>query len=195
MIADPTAAFSVMLHARAMKLAWWYWVAILFAAGMAIWGWFAIGPSHPAYALMVVSVTFGVGPAVGAPVLRFLPPHWFRVPDGERVLHRMLGVGIFGWLLERSGWNRHVLLPLRGFNGSRAGLPSLELSIRASAGAHGACFGVHVLLAVVALLTGHPWSAALWLLLPGVFVHLYPVLLQRSITLRLQPLLEKSCST
>ena len=74
-------------------------------------------------------------------------------------------------------------------------MPSLELSIRASAGAHGASFGVHVLLAVVALLTGHPWSAALWLLLPGVFVHLYPVLLQRSITLRLQPLLEKSCST
>lgn len=175
-----------------MKLAWWYWVAILFAAGMAVWGWFAIGPSHPAYAPMVVSVTFGVGPIVGAPVLRFLPRHWFLVPRGERVLHRMLGVRIFGWLLDRTGWNRHVVLPLRGFNGSRSSLPSLELSTRAGAGAHGACFLVHVLLAVVALLNGHRWIAALWMLLPGVFVHLYPFLLQRSIMLRLQPLLERS---
>ena len=42
-----------------------------------------------------------------------------RVPAGERVLHRMLGVGIFGWLLERSGWNRHVAGPVRGFDGDR----------------------------------------------------------------------------
>jgi hypothetical protein len=32
------------------------------------------------------------------------------------------------------------------------------------------------------------------MLLPGVVVHLYPVLLQRSIMLRLQPLLEKTDS-
>jgi hypothetical protein len=47
-----------------------------------------------------------------------------------------------------------------------------------------------VLLAAVALFTGYPWGA-LWILLPGVVVHLYPVLLQRSIMLRLQPLLDR----
>jgi hypothetical protein len=48
-------------------------------------------------------------------------------------------------------------------------------------------------LAAVALFTGHPWGALL-ILLPGVVLHLYPVLLQRSIMLRLQPLLDKSGS-
>jgi hypothetical protein len=47
--------------------------------------------------------------------------------------------------------------------------------------------------AALAVLTGHAWGA-LWILLPGVVVHLYPVLLQRSIMLRLQPLLDKSGS-
>ena len=65
--------------------------------------------------------------------------------------------------------------------------------MRGGAGAHGACFAIHALLAAVALFTGHPWGA-LWILLPGVVVHLYPVLLQRSIMLRLQPLLDKSGS-
>ena len=76
--------------------------------------------------------------------------------------------------------------PKREFHGTRAGLPSLEGSVRSTASAHGTCFAIHVLLAAVALFTGHPWGA-LWILLPGVVVHLYPVLLQRSIMLRLQP--------
>jgi len=106
----------------------------------------------------------------------------------------MLGVGVFGWLLDASGWNRRVLGPLRGFSGKRAGLTSLEQSVQAAAVSHGICFAIHVLLAVLALFTSHPWSAALWMLLPGVVVHLYPVLLQRSIMRRLQPLLDKTAS-
>jgi hypothetical protein len=106
----------------------------------------------------------------------------------------MLGVGVFGWLLDVSGWNRHVLEPLRGFSGKRAGLLSLEQSLRGAAVSHGICFAIHVLLALLALFSRHPWSAALWMLLPGAVVHLYPVLLQRSIMLRLQPLLDKTAS-
>ena len=108
---------------------------------------------------------------------------------GERVLHRILGVGVFGWLLERSGWNRNnAYLP--------TSLTRDRLRLRADAarggiGAHGFCFAIHVLLSAVALFSGH-WRGALWILLPGVFIHLYPVLLQRSILLRLQPLLERS---
>jgi hypothetical protein len=82
---------------------------------------------------------------------------------------------------------------MRGFNGTKAALPSLELSVRASASAHGVCFAIHLLFAVFALFTGHP-RGALWILLPGVIVHLYPVLLQRSMMLRLRPLLDKSGS-
>ena len=47
-----------------------------------------------------------------------------------------------------------------------------------------------LLLAVAALITAHPWGA-LWILLPGVVTHLYPMLLQRSIMLRIQPLLDQ----
>jgi hypothetical protein len=103
----------------------------------------------------------------------------------------MFGVGVFGWLLDRSGWNRHQAEPMRGFDGTRAGLSSLERSVRGAASAHGTSFAIHIFLAAGALLTGYSWGA-LWLLVPGVVVHLYPVLLQRSISLRLQPLLDKS---
>jgi hypothetical protein len=171
-----------------------YWIAVLFMAGVLIFCWSVPGPDHPAYGLLVVGWTLNLGPVVAGPVMLRLPARWFCVPAGERVLHRMLGVGVFGWLLDRSGWNRHVALPMRGFKGTRAALPSLELSVRASASAHGACFAVHVLLAALALATGHPWGA-LWLLLPGVPIHLYPVLLQRSVMLRLQPLLDKCGSS
>lgn len=177
--------------------AFWYWVGILLAAGLLIDLWFDddIGPGHPAYALLVTTWTFFLTPGVAIPavllVARLLPRHWFRVPAGERVLHRMLGVGNFGWLLERSGWNRRVVVPLRRFDGTRAGLRSLERSALGGIIAHGACFAVHLLLAAAALFTGHPWGA-LWILLPGVVLHLYPVLLQRSIMLRLQRLLDES---
>jgi len=166
---------------------------MLLWAGILVLLWLDFGPSNPFYALMVLAWTWLLGPGVAVPVMRRLPRRWFRVPAGERVLHRMLGVGIFGWLLDRSGWNRHLAEPVRGFDGSRGGLRSLEQSVRGGTCAHGTSFAIHVLLAAVALFTGHP-SGALWMLLPGVVPHLYPVLLQRSIMLRLQPLLDKSGS-
>ena len=80
---------------------------------------------------------------------------------------------------------------MRGFKGTKASLSSLELSVRAGASGHGACFAIHLLLAAFVLFTGHR-SGALWILLSGVVIHLYPVLLQRSIMLRLQPVLDRS---
>jgi len=164
--------------------------------------WFVLGPSSkvagvttPLYAVSVALATAALGVAVPAPaVIQRAPRQWFRVPVGERIFHRVVGVGVFGWLLDVSGWNRHVLEPQRGFSGKRTGLLSLEQSVRAAAVAHGTGFAIHVLLATLALFSMHPWSAALWMLLPGVVVHLYPVLLQRSIMLRLQPLLDKTGS-
>lgn len=167
-----------------------YLTASLFMAGVLIVWWFVRGPDHPVYGLLVVGWTLQLGPVLAGPVMLRLPARWFRVPAGERVLHRILGVEVFGSLLDRSGWNRHVALPMRGFNGTRAALRSLELSVRGSTSGHAACFAIHILFAVFVLLIGHRW-AALWILLPGVLVHLYPVLLQRSIMLRLQPVLAR----
>jgi hypothetical protein len=170
----------------------WYRLVLLFFAVELTVVWFVLGPSNPWYGVGVAGATFSLGPAVAAPILRRVPRQLFRVPAGERVLHRIVGVGIFGWLLDVSGWNRRVAGPIRGFSGKRAGLLSLEQRARAGAIAHGICFAIHVLLAVLALFSRHPLSGALWMLLPGVVVHLYPVLLQRSIMLRLQPLLDKT---
>ena len=181
------------------------WFRLIYLVFLAIYitvFWFVLGPASkvagattPWYAVSVACGTFGLVIAVPAlAVMRRVPRQWFRVPMGERVLHRVVGVGVFCWLLDVSGWNRHVLEPLRGFSGNRVGLPSLEQSVRAAAVSHGICFAIHVLLAFLALFSRHPWSAALWMLLPGVVVHLYPVLLQRSIMLRLQPLLDQTGS-
>lgn len=140
-----------------------------------VWGTSALVPALPALA-----------------VVRRVPRQWFRVPTGERLLHRMLGVGVFGWLLDVSGWNRHVLEPLRGFTGRRGALPLLVQSVRTAAVSHGICFVIHVLLAVFALFSRHPWRGALWMLLPGGVVHLYPA--TTALHLRLQPLLDKTGS-
>ena len=157
--------------------------------------WFVLGPNHPWRGVIVVWGTMSIVPAVPAlAIARRLPRRWFRVPEGERLLHRMLGVGVFGWLLEVSGWNRRILKPLRGFSGKRAALLALEQSVQASVIAHGICFAIHVLLAGLALFSRYPWRGALWVLLPGVVAHLYPVLLQRSTMLRFQPLLHKVSS-
>jgi hypothetical protein len=172
----------------------WYRVILGFCAVDLAVFWFVLGPSSPWYAVGLVGGTFSLGPVVAGPVVRCVPRHWFRVRPGERVLHRIFGIGIFGWLLDVSGWNRLVNKPLRGFSGKRSGLLSLEQSLRSSVSAHGTCFAIHVLLAGLALFSRHPWSGALWMLLPGVVVHLYPVLLQRSIMLRLQPLLDRTGS-
>jgi hypothetical protein len=172
---------------------WYRLVLLFFAMELAVF-WFVLGPSSPWYAVGVAGITFALGPAVAGPVKRRVPQQWFRVPPGERILHRILGIGVFGWLLDVSGWNRVVAKPMRGFSGKKAGLISLEQSLRGNVSAHGTCLAIHVLLAILALFSRHPWSGALWMLLPGVVVHLYPVLLQRSIMLRLQPLLDETAA-
>ena len=172
----------------------WYLLALLFIATYLTVLWFVFGPSSPWYAVMLAWGTASLEPTLGALLMRRVPRQRFRVPTGERVLHRIVGVAIFDWLLDVFGWNRRVVKPIRGFSGTRAGLRSLEQHARAGAIAHGACFAIHVLLAVLALFSTRPWIGALWMLLPGVVIHLYPVLLQRSTMLRLQPLLDKSGS-
>ena len=80
--------------------------------------------------------------------------------------------------------------PTWGFAITRAGLPPWNGLREAVAAPTASALPSTYYLAAVALFTGHPWGA-LWILLPGVVVHLYPVLLQRSIMLRLQPLLNQ----
>ena len=75
-----------------------YWSGMLLMAGGLIVCWFDshVGPGQPVYALLLVTWTFLLAPGVAIPALLRVPRHWFRVPAGECVLHRALGVGVFG---------------------------------------------------------------------------------------------------
>src|SRR5262245_39036027 len=74
-----------------------YWPWMLILAGVMITLWFARGPEYPAVPLLVTLWTWMLGPGMALPLLRRLPRGWFYVPARERVLHRLLGVGLFGW--------------------------------------------------------------------------------------------------
>lgn len=73
-------------------------------------------------------------------------------------------------------------------------MPRLLMNIQATEGAHAIAFVPHLILAALALWTGHEWGA-LWMLLPGLVIHLYPVLLQRRMTLRVAPLIRRFAAT
>ena len=151
--------------------------------------WRVMGPDNIVFAAQAAVWSFSLS-LLFLPVALALPARWYGVRPGERWLHRALGVAAFGRLLERSGWNRRVVAPLRGQSVSGGRLPDLLKATRVSMGIHALSFVVHLPLAGFALGTGHLWGA-LWLLVPAVLLHLYPVLLQRTMVLRLRPLLER----
>lgn len=173
----------------------WYRIVVLLMTGLVLGSSFSGGLGRPGFALLVIAWTFCLDPVLIGVVARFMPARWFRVPGREQVLHRALGIPVFARLIERAGWNDLVVRPLwkeAGYRpGTKASLEFRASSARVGGGAHAVCFGLHVLLAAAALVARHP-RAALWILLPGVVVHLYPTLLQRSVLLRLQPLLERA---
>jgi hypothetical protein len=172
-----------------------YRLVALLMAGPVFYIWYKVGPGNPVVAVAVASWTWVLDPAIIDPVKRFMPAHWFRVPKREDVLHRLLGVPIFARLLELSGWNNVVVRPILKTEGYKPGTKgSLQIradSARSGGGAHAICFAIHVVVAAAALFSGYA-RTALWILLPGVVLHLYPMLLQRSVLLRLQPLLGRT---
>jgi hypothetical protein len=173
----------------------WYRIVVLLMTGLVLASVFSWGPGQPGFPLLVTGWTFCLDPVLIDVMTRFMPARWFRVPEAEHVLHRVLGIRVFARLIERAGWNDLVVRPLwneAGYKpGTKASLEFRASAARTGGGAHAVCFGLHVLLAAAALVTRHP-RAALWILLPGVVLHLYPTLLQRFILLRLQPLLERA---
>jgi hypothetical protein len=173
----------------------WYRLVVLLMTLLVPFSWFTTGPGNLAFAIYVIGWTFVLDPVLIDHVEGFMPGSWFHVPRGERVIHRLLGVSIFSRLLELSGWNNVVVRPILKTEsyrpGTRASLAVRANSARRGGGAHAICFALHVLLAAATLFAGYPRNA-LRVLLPGVVVHLYPTLLQRSILLRLQPLLDRA---
>ncbi|GAA1107586.1 glycosyl-4,4'-diaponeurosporenoate acyltransferase CrtO family protein [Nocardiopsis metallicus] len=148
--------------------------------------WLLIGPGGFAFAWVThfvlmawVSVVLDARPGP-------LEHPWFRVRSWEPGCYRALGAGLFGWVLESTGWNR-VVRRDRAFDGTRAGLLGLDQLTRSSETGHLMCATVTVIVAVAALWAG-AWGGALWLVALGVVLHVYPVMLQRSLRSRIQAL-------
>ena len=121
------------------KVALSYWTGIVVLGGTLIICWFDddVGPGHPVFATLLAGWTLMLGSGLVAPAIRFLSPRWWHVPERERALHAILGVSVFGWLLDRSGWNRHAVYPAWGFSTiTRTRLSLRALAARAGGGAH-----------------------------------------------------------
>ena len=111
---------------------------------------------------------------------------WFQVHAWEPRVYRALGVLRYMSLLRLVGWER-FRQAAQGYDGTRRSLPRYERATREAEYSH-------LLLAVIcaavigAAAVQRAWDTALWFLLTTLLLHVYPVLLQRTMRARLQRL-------
>ncbi|GAB3689454.1 glycosyl-4,4'-diaponeurosporenoate acyltransferase CrtO family protein [Nocardiopsis oceani] len=155
--------------------------------------WIMIGPTGFVFAWIAHFVLMaGVSVALDARS-RPLEHPWFRVRRWEVPLYGRLGARLYGRALDAVGWNR-VVERGRGFDGTRAGLTGLDQHTRSSEAGHLLCLVVASVLAAAAVSMGS-WAGALWLVGLGVLLHVYPVMLQRLLRVRIQVLAGRTQST
>jgi hypothetical protein len=104
---------------------------------------------------------------------------WFRVRAWEPRAYRLIGVHAYRSLLRIVGWDR-LNRRSRPFDGTRASLPALDRATRVSELAHLILAAIGTVLVVVAV-AFQAWQGAAWLLALNVLLHVYPVLLQRTV--------------
>ncbi|GGL20150.1 glycosyl-4,4'-diaponeurosporenoate acyltransferase CrtO family protein [Deinococcus radiotolerans] len=115
---------------------------------------------------------------------------WFRVKAWEVPLYRRLGVYPYMALLRALGWER-LRRQAQGFDGTRLTLGRYERFTREAEFSHALLGLVTLGLVGVTALRGQGDTAA-WLLLTGVVCHGYPVMLQRTLRVRLERLMRRS---
>lgn len=148
------------------------------AGGLTVAGWFAIGPDHLAYAVVVQGGFLFLG-LLATPRWADVGRSRYRVARLEPAVYRWLGVWLFNRILTTIGWNRAVRAmrdDLDAGDRKRRTLRGTELSETG----HVLAGAATVLLAVVAVLSSHV-HGALQILLVGVVVHGYPIMLQRTV--------------
>ncbi|CAM3740987.1 hypothetical protein DEFR109230_10515 [Deinococcus frigens] len=111
---------------------------------------------------------------------------FFIVRPWEAPLYQRLGASIFANILRLVGWER-LRWGARGFGGTRASLARLDHATREAEYSHLLLALICLGLAAGAFLL-HAADTAGWLLFTTIPVHLYPVMLQRSLRWRLQRL-------
>jgi len=97
-----------------------------------------------------------------------------------------VGVRLFNAVVNRVDWNRGIS-GMRGYAPCRAGLRILDRKTRESETAHVLGAAVTVAAAAAALFAGSGTGAA-WIGATGILIHVYPMMVQRSVRYRLQGL-------
>ncbi|KNC19058.1 hypothetical protein AC792_07970 [Arthrobacter sp. RIT-PI-e] len=143
---------------------------------LAITGWFAIGPDHIIYAV-VVKCGFLLMALLAGPVMVDIGRSRYQVNNLEPRIYMLLGAEVVRRVLDIVGWNR-VIKQMRRSEDGGSGLARFLRGTEQSETAHLLGAAATVTLAITAAVTHHPLGAVQVLVL-GLLLHGYPVMIQR----------------
>ncbi|WAP50600.1 hypothetical protein OL239_11205 [Arthrobacter sp. ATA002] len=151
-------------------------LGLVFGLGLTVAGWFAIGPDHLVYAV-VVQGAFLFMALLAGPALVDVARQRYRVSPVEPRIYILLGAEALRRLLGVVGWNR-IIMQMRRTEQGASGKARFLRGTEQSETGHLLGFSATAVLAIMAAATSHPRGAAQILLL-GMILHLYPVMIQR----------------
>jgi hypothetical protein len=160
---------------------------LVIGVGLPVAGWFAIGPDHVVYAVVVQGAFLLMALLIG-PSLVDVNRSRYQVRKLEALIYTLLGAESLRRVLDAVGWNR-LIKQMRQEPGaaSRKRGSGRDRFLRGTEQSEtGHLLGITAtgLLSLVAALTSHP-VGALQILLVGVILHLYPVMIQRLVRSKL----------
>jgi hypothetical protein len=161
-------------HARPLSL--------LVGVGLAVAGWFAIGPDHVVYAVVVQGGFLFMALLIG-PSLVDVACSRYRVRSFEPRIYRLLGVEAFRRALDLVGWNR-VIKNMRQATHKELGTSRFLRGTEQSETGHLVGLAATGLLVLLTAVTSHA-VGALQILLGGAILHTYPIMVQRLVRFRL----------
>ncbi len=165
---------------------------LLVGVGLAVAGWFAIGPDHVVYAVVVQGGFLFMALLIG-PSLVDVARSRYRVGSFEPRIYTLLGAEALRRALDLVGWNR-VIKNMRQAECKEPGTSCFLRGTEQSETGHLLGFTATGLLVLLAVVTSHP-VGALQILLVGAILHVYPIMIQRLIRFRLTRRLTRSNRT
>lgn len=155
---------------------------LLVGVGLAVAGWFAIGPDHVVYAVVVQGGFLFMALLIG-PLLVDVARSRYRVRSFEPRIDTLLGAEAVRRALDLVGWNR-VIKNMRQAKNEEPGTSRFLRGTEQSETGHLLGLTATGLLVLLAVVTSHP-VGALQILLVGVILHIYPIMIQRLVRFRL----------
>ncbi len=154
----------------------------LVGIGLAVAGWFAIGPDHVVYAVILQGGFLFMALLIG-PSLVDTARSRYQVRSFEPRIYKLLGAEAFRRTLDVVGWNR-VIKNMRQTENEEPGTSRFRRGTEQSETGHLLGLTATGLLVLIAMVTSHP-VGALQILLVGAILHIYPIMIQRLVRFRL----------